>query len=74
MVFGRTCRVQKGKELNYFQRNLLDVEILSNLRFDSLEVRGTLVTRVTNNFYKKTSDVPRGQSRGQTDTVTVVDM
>jgi hypothetical protein len=29
--------VQKGKkELNDFQRNLLDIEILSNLRFDSL--------------------------------------
>ena len=26
------CRVQKGTELNDFQRNLLDIEILSNLR------------------------------------------
>jgi hypothetical protein len=47
---GRACRVQKGKELNDFQRNLLDIEILSNLRFGSLEIRGTSVTRVTNNF------------------------
>jgi hypothetical protein len=31
--------VQKGKELNDFQRNLLDIEILSNLRFGSLEIR-----------------------------------
>jgi hypothetical protein len=41
--------VQKGKELNDFQRNLLDIEILSNLRFGSLEIRDTSVTRVTNN-------------------------
>jgi hypothetical protein len=33
------CRVQKGKELNGFQRNLLDIEVLSNLRFGSLEIR-----------------------------------
>jgi hypothetical protein len=32
-------RVQKGKELNDFQRNLLDIEILSNLRFVFLEIR-----------------------------------
>ncbi len=44
------CRVQKGKELNDFQRNLLDIEILSNLRFGSLEIRDTSVMRVTNNF------------------------
>jgi hypothetical protein len=43
------CRVQKGKELNDFQRNPLDIEILSNLRFGSLEIRDTSVTRVTNN-------------------------
>ena len=41
--------MQKGKELNEFQRNLLDVEILSNLRFGSLEIRDTSVTRVTIN-------------------------
>jgi hypothetical protein len=45
----RGCRLQKGKELNDFQRNLLDIEILSNLRFGSLEIRDTSVTRVTNN-------------------------
>ncbi len=33
------CQRQKGKELNDFQRNLLDIEILSNLRFGSLEIR-----------------------------------
>jgi hypothetical protein len=43
--------VQKGKELNDFQRNSLDIEILSNLRFGTLEIRDTSVTRVTNNFY-----------------------
>jgi hypothetical protein len=43
------CRVEKGKELNDFQRNPLDIEILSNLRFGSLEIRDTSVTRVTNN-------------------------
>jgi hypothetical protein len=42
--------VEKGKELNDFQRNLLDIEILSNLRFGSLEIRDTSVTRVTNNY------------------------
>jgi ribosomal protein L12E/L44/L45/RPP1/RPP2 len=31
--------VQKGKELNDLQRNPLDIEILSNLRFCSLEIR-----------------------------------
>jgi hypothetical protein len=41
------CRVQKGKDLNDFQRNLLDIVILSNLRFGSLEIRDTSVTRVT---------------------------
>jgi len=46
---GRACRVQKGKELNDFQRIPLDIEILSNLRFGSLEIRDTSVTRVTNN-------------------------
>ncbi len=34
---------QKAKELNDFQRNLLDIEILSNLRFGSLEIRDTSV-------------------------------
>jgi hypothetical protein len=42
--------VQKGEELNDFQRNLLDIEILSNLRFGSLEIRDPSVTRVTNNY------------------------
>ncbi len=28
-------RVQKAKEVNNFQRNLLDIEIFSNLRFVS---------------------------------------
>ncbi len=37
------------KELNDLQRNPLDIEILSNLRFGSLEIRDTSVTRVTNN-------------------------
>ncbi len=46
----QSCRVLKGKELNDFQRYLLDIEIPSNLRFDSLEIRDTSVTRVTNNF------------------------
>ncbi len=46
----QSCRVQKGKELNDFQRNPLDIEILSNLRFGSLEIRDTSVTRVTNKF------------------------
>ena len=36
--------MQKGKELNDFQRNLLDIEILSNLRFDSLEIRDMQIT------------------------------
>ena len=40
--------MQKGKELNDFQRNPLDIEILSNLRFGSLEIGDTSVTRVTN--------------------------
>ena len=38
------------QELNDFQRNPLDIEILANLRFGSLEIRDTSVTRVTNNF------------------------
>jgi hypothetical protein len=41
--------VEKGKELNDFQRNPVDIEILSNLRFGSLEIRDTSVTIVTNN-------------------------
>jgi hypothetical protein len=48
-VGGRVeCR--REKELNDFQRIPLDIEILSNLRFGSLEIRDTSVTRVTNNF------------------------
>ena len=43
--------MQKGKELNDFQRIPLEIEILSSLRFGSLEIRDTSVTRVTNNFY-----------------------
>jgi hypothetical protein len=49
--------VQKGKELNDFQRNPLDIEILSNQRFGSLEIRDTSVTRVTNNSSKSSKDV-----------------
>jgi hypothetical protein len=33
--------MQKGKELNDFQRNLLDIEIPSNLRFGFLKIRDT---------------------------------
>jgi hypothetical protein len=39
------------KELNDLQRIPLDIEILSNLRFGSLEIRDTSVTRVTNNYF-----------------------
>ncbi len=39
----KSCRVQKGKEVNDFQRNPLDIEILSNLMFGSLEIRDTSV-------------------------------
>jgi hypothetical protein len=47
-VGGRVeCR--REKELNDLQRIPLDIEILSNLRFGSLEIRDTSVTRVTNN-------------------------
>ena len=42
------CRMQKEKELNDFQRIPLEIEIVSNLRFDSLEIRDTSNTRVTN--------------------------
>jgi hypothetical protein len=42
------CR--REKELNDLQRIPLDIEILSNLRFGSLEIRDTSVTRVTNKF------------------------
>jgi hypothetical protein len=38
------CHMKKGKELNDFQRIPLEIEILSNLRFGSLEIRDTLVT------------------------------
>ena len=41
--------MEKGKELNDFQRNPLEIDILSNLRFGSLEIRDPSVTRVTNN-------------------------
>jgi hypothetical protein len=53
----KMCRVQKGKELNDFQRNLLDIEILSNLRFGSLEIRDTSVTRVTS-ILRKPAHLP----------------
>jgi len=33
--------VQKGKELSEIQKNLLDIEIVSNLRFGVLEIRET---------------------------------
>ena len=46
-------RVQKGKELNDLQRNPLDIKILSNLRFGSLEIRDTSVTTVTNKYSRK---------------------
>jgi hypothetical protein len=46
----RVSSAEGKKELNDFQRNLLDIEILSNLRFGSLEIRDTSVTRVTNNY------------------------
>ncbi len=42
--------MQKGKELNDFQRNLLDVEILSKLRFDSLEIRDMQITACIQRF------------------------
>ena len=42
--------MQKGKELNDFQRIPLEIEMLSNLRFGSLEIRDTSFTRVTNKF------------------------
>ena len=45
--------MQKGKELNDFQRIPQEIEIISNLRFGSLEIRDTSVTRVTNKFWKK---------------------
>jgi hypothetical protein len=45
-VGGRVeCR--REKELNDFQRNPLDIEILSNLRFGCLEIRDTSVTTVS---------------------------
>jgi hypothetical protein len=54
--------VQKGKELNDFQRIPLDIEILSNLRFGSLEIRDTSVTRVTNNIsFSKYRQKNRGE-------------
>ncbi len=45
----------EGKELNDFQRNSLDIEILSNLRFGSLEIRDTSVTTVTNKIWGSAS-------------------
>jgi hypothetical protein len=51
--------VQKGKELNDFQRNPLDIEILSNLRFGSLEIRDTSVTRVTNNISSRIEKIAK---------------
>jgi hypothetical protein len=39
------CR--REKELNDLQRNPLDIEILSNLRFGSLESRDTSVSRLS---------------------------
>jgi hypothetical protein len=53
--------VQKGKELNDFQRNPLDIEILSNLRFGSLEIRDTSVTRVTNNDWNPSGSLGSGR-------------
>ncbi len=51
--------MQKGKELNDFQRNPLDIEILSNLRFGSLEIRDTSVTRVTNNISSRIEKIAK---------------
>jgi hypothetical protein len=51
VLFFNRVECRREKELNDFQRNPLDIEILSNLRFGSLEIRDTSVTRVTNNFY-----------------------
>jgi hypothetical protein len=36
---GGRVELRREKELNDFQRNLPDIEILSNLRFGSLEIR-----------------------------------
>ena len=52
------CRMQKEKELNDFQRIPLEIEIVSNLRFGSLEIRDTSVTRVTNNVSMSTQRFP----------------
>jgi hypothetical protein len=38
--------VQKGKELNDVLRYLLDLEIPSNLRFSSLEIRDTITDTI----------------------------
>jgi hypothetical protein len=46
---GKKVECRREKELNDLQRIPLDIEILSNLRFGSLEIRDTSVTRVTNN-------------------------
>jgi hypothetical protein len=48
VLFCNRVECRREKELNDFQRNPLDIEILSNLRFGSLEIRDTSVTRVTN--------------------------
>jgi hypothetical protein len=50
VLFCNRVECRREKELNDLQRIPLDIEILSNLRFGSLEIRDTSVTRVTNNF------------------------
>ncbi len=51
VLFCNRVECRREKELNDLQRIPLDIEILSNLRFGSLEIRDTSATRVTNNYY-----------------------
>jgi hypothetical protein len=60
---------KKGEELNDFQRNLLDIEILSNLRFGCLEIRDTSVMRVTNNHLDRYKP-PRNGAGGLAEIIT----
>ncbi len=41
--------------MNDFQKTLLDIDILSNLRFGSLEIRDTSVTRVIVRYLRNLS-------------------
>ena len=52
VLFCNRVECRREKALNDSQRNPLDIEILSNLRFGSLEIRDTSVTRVTNNYLR----------------------